>query len=147
MLPPCSHALRLLERFEAIAGPDFQWFLRQRFKDRIFATYYDRHSTQSTDRLWLCRFFLVMALAESYSDEGAHQVSIQDDQNISIQPLYAPSPPGATYFEHALSLFQGSYEEPTVEQIEALNLMVCGFISHDKRALILCILDLLCLLT
>ena len=57
-----------------------------------------------------------------------HFYSIPKDPNIeSMEEGYAAAaspPPGTGFFEQALSLFKLRHEDPSIDQIEALNLIV-----------------------
>lgn len=65
------------------------------------------------DPIWLCRLFTVFALGEIYTVR-------------STKPR-GNGVPGISFFLKALDFFQDLYEEPTVEYIETLLLLVSAY--------------------
>ena len=59
--------------------------------------------------------FVVFALGELYRQHA---------------PKHGESVPGCTYFESALELFEDLYEEPTIEYIETILLIVGSLLSY-----------------
>ena len=128
-LPPYHYAIHLVDRFETFLGSDYHWYLRKKFRARLEKTYQDLTS-QAIDRNWLCRLSVVLALGESFGERAPSLVL--DGENISPQEALssnatarAPTVPGHELFEQALLLFDLPFEEPTVEHVESLNLIVC----------------------
>lgn len=127
-LPPHSYALYLLGQFEAFMGSDYHWYKKKSFRAKIEATY-DSSRPQTVDRIWICCFSVVLALGESYNDGASPSFFIGDQTGLPADGLGAidsqeVAPPGIEFFKQALLLLRPSYEEPTVEQVEALNLIV-----------------------
>ena len=116
-LPPRPYALHLLQVFEE-GFCDYHWFLRRGFRDRVTLLFSNPES-QSQDRSWLSRASLVFALATTFI-YGSQGLEGESPGGTSEEP----SPPGSDMFEQAVSLLNVSSEEPTTEDIEALNLMV-----------------------
>lgn len=129
-LLPYSYASQLVARAEQEFG-DCHTFLRKSFLRRFHATY-SGHQSETHDRKWLCRLFFVLALAEcttttkrpiQLTPNGAvATASPTEDSSQSKDMLSA----GVELFEHGLALLNISYEEPTVDDVEALNLAVSG---------------------
>ncbi|KAI4864022.1 fungal-specific transcription factor domain-containing protein [Hypoxylon rubiginosum] len=138
-LPPRPYAFHLLDTFEE-GFCEYHWHLRKDFRDRLGLTYSDP-SSQAEDRNWLCRVSVVLALAETYyrSKVGRSDYDLRRDTSSSRTDsmhfqanLTVPStdegasdlpPPGAEMFEQGLLLLKISPEEPTVEDVEVLNLI------------------------
>lgn len=140
-LPPRPYAFYLLQIFEE-GYCDYHWFLRSKFRERLALTYSDPQS-QASDRNWLCRVSVVLDLAEAWNrgrgsfscretglgGSGCTNVSdIEHGTTIhgasTFQEESPSSPPGSEFFEQCLLLLKLSLEEPTVEDVEALNLIV-----------------------
>jgi proline utilization trans-activator len=111
-LPPLPYALRLLNIFEYMFC-DYHWYLRRNFRRRLHETYSDLES-QTHDRTWLCQLLSLLALAQTfvYDDEKAGN----DTRSLL--------PPGSDLFEQALLLLKPFSEEPTIADIETLNIIV-----------------------
>lgn len=128
-LPPYSYAIYLVNQFETFIGSDYHWYHRQHFHDKIEATY-NSPDKQSVGKAWLCCFSVVLALGESYTCRVAPSFVIDEtavsNTNTRISPDRGQvvAPPGIELFKQGLLLLKPSYEEPTIEQIEALNLIV-----------------------
>ena len=119
--------------------------MRKRFHDRLSLTY-SNPASQADDRNWLCIVSVVLALAESWNHSRAYVgsslagavtteslqnwksgQSIQSgtvNESTSISDTPTPPPPGSELFEQALLLLKLSLEEPVVEYVQALNLIV-----------------------
>lgn len=69
------------------------------------------------DHVWLCRLFVVFALGELYS-QGASDTK------------GGRSVPGTSYFMKAMELFEDLYEEPTIEYIETLLVIVSSLLNR-----------------
>ncbi|OKL63836.1 hypothetical protein UA08_00772 [Talaromyces atroroseus] len=135
-LPPYPYALALLDQFDVFLGHDFHWFLRKSFRRRLELTYRNPDSPQVKDRVWLCTLLVVFALGESYNvgrppEIRLGQVVVPGENGSSV----SGPPPGTVFFEHALALLKVRYEDPTIDQIEALNLITFySYSLHRKRA-------------
>ena len=118
---------------------DYHWYLRKRFHERLIQTYASPNS-QSWDRSWLCRVSVVLALAETWNrgraapDEpspplaGQYVKPTADPLGGGLSGVQLTSqprlPPGSEFFEQGLLLLKLSLEEPVIEDVEALNLVV-----------------------
>ncbi|CAI7611447.1 unnamed protein product [Penicillium manginii] len=136
-LPPHSYALYLLGQFESFMGSDYHWYKKKSFRAKIDATY-DSSQPQAVDRIWLCCFSVVLALGESYNDGVAPSFFVGDRTGLPADdPCDENSrqitPPGIEFFKQALLLLRPSYEEPTIEQVEALNLITFYCYSLNRR--------------
>ncbi|KAK3185731.1 hypothetical protein K4F52_005596 [Lecanicillium sp. MT-2017a] len=135
-LPPHSYASYLFGQFETFIGSDYYWFRKRIFRAKLDSIY---HATrlQSEDRIWLACFSVVMALGESYSDNSAPAFTLGIADGVRADTLESASPaqmvpPGFEFFKQALLLVQFPYEEPTLEQIEAINLIPDRQPTRDK---------------
>ncbi|KAL3471078.1 fungal-specific transcription factor domain-containing protein [Aspergillus californicus] len=134
-LPPYPYALILLERFGVFVGHDWHWFLRQTFRKRLDSTYKDPKARELKDRIWLCQLLVVFALGESYNSEPIPEIRLGnatpemaiDEEQIAHQP------PGTEFFEQALTLLKVRYEDPSIDQIEALNLVAFYSYSLNRK--------------
>lgn len=140
---PLRHvAFELLQNFEYYWA-DYHWFLRRDFRERLQLLYQDRDS-QLRDRNWLCRVSVVFALSltimrdkngsnsSNYMATSGMERAGRKNDNDNIdnggrRHHDTPLPPGSDLFEQALRLFSPSVEEPTLGDIESLNLMVRRF--------------------
>lgn len=124
----------LLDRAEEEFG-DYHTFLRRTFLNRFNSTY-DRDPSHLGDRTWLCRLSFVLALAEANTttrrpiqltpDGGAIELSTHETScpyDRQIQALDS----AVQLFEQGLKLLKVAYEDPTVDDVEALNLAVSSF--------------------
>ncbi|KAL4877966.1 hypothetical protein BJY04DRAFT_230241 [Aspergillus karnatakaensis] len=127
-LPPQPYALHLLGQFEAFIGSDYHWFHKQHFSANVEATYNDPRR-QAVDRTWLCCFSVVLALGESYSSRTAPSFTLGESSPLNGDG----APPGLDLFKQGLALLKLSYEQPTLEQIEALNLVAFYSYSLNRR--------------
>lgn len=71
------------------------------------------------DNVWLCRLYAVFALGELYS-QGA---SASKSGRV----------PGTGYFMKAMDLFEDLYEEPTIEYIETLLVIVSSSLTPKPQ--------------
>ncbi|CAH0057385.1 unnamed protein product [Clonostachys solani] len=128
-LPPQPLAVQLLNTFEEIFC-DYHWFLRRDFRERVALIYSDPDN-QLKDRCWLARASLVFALGTTFI-HGPQGLT----GNSSSRPSDVPLPPGSDMFEQAVALLNVSSEEPTTEDIEALNLMAfyCYCLNRRRMA-------------
>ncbi|KAK7574996.1 hypothetical protein V3481_016961 [Fusarium oxysporum f. sp. vasinfectum] len=124
-LPSAPLAMKLLDTFEEIFC-DHHWFLRRDFRERVQLLFTDP-KTQSQDRSWLSRASLVFALATTfmYGSQPSGEPTTEQFEN--------PTPPGSDLFEQAVALLNVSSEEPTTEDVEALNLMAFYCYSLNRR--------------
>lgn len=128
-LPPYPYVMHLVNQFEAFLGFEYHWYLRRSFYQRLEATYTNKQSGQSRSRAWLCSFLVVLALGESFDSKLPPAIEVMDDSDTlgySYNKIVtsSSSPPGAQFFDQAMSLWKLRYEEATIEDVEALNLMV-----------------------
>ncbi|KAI6080832.1 fungal-specific transcription factor domain-containing protein [Hypoxylon rubiginosum] len=148
-LPPRPYAFHLLDTFEE-GFCEYHWHLRKDFRERLGLTYSDP-SSQAEDRNWLCRVSVVLALAETYyrSKVGRSDYDLGHDTSSSLvgsrhgnANLTSPSafedttnqpPPGAEMFEQGLLLLKVSPEEPTIEDVEVLNLIAFYSYCLNRR--------------
>lgn len=121
-------------------GSDYHWYRKRQFHahiDRLF----DSSQSHTVDRTWLCCFSVALALGESYNDNVSPSFLLDNRTGISThdtttENLEQVKPPGVELFKQALLLLRPSYEEPTIEQVEALNLIVSRsskWIYHDAE--------------
>lgn len=106
-LPNRSDAQLLVRVVLRFIGPDYHLLRRTSFLARLEETY---KLEVLNDPIWLCRLFTVFALGEIYTVR-------------STKPR-GNGVPGISFFLKALDFFQDLYEEPTVEYIETLLLLV-----------------------
>lgn len=120
-LPDQGYATLLVQVVFRFIGADYYFFLKKSFLEQLEATYRD---PLMADPLWLSKMFTVLALGELYS--------------TAISPMSNNGKtPGMQFFQQALSVFQDLYEEPTVDYIEALLLIVLFFIRNADVVLLL----------
>lgn len=127
-LPPYPYATQLVSQFEAFLAYEYHWYLRQEFHVNLEATYKFPDSPKSRNRTWLCKLLAVLALGESFNsyeppliDLSQPSEDAQREQATGLRDSYLP---GVRFFEQALSLFKMPSEEPCLEHVEALNLIV-----------------------
>ncbi|CAI6089010.1 unnamed protein product [Clonostachys chloroleuca] len=133
-LPPYPYARALLDQFDVFLGHDWHWFLRKSFRTRFDLTYRNPNSPQAKDRVWLCTLLVVFALGESYNvgpppEIRLGRISDQDEDNL----VDSRRPPGTEFFEQAMSLLKVSHEDPTIDQIIALNLITFYSYSLNRK--------------
>ncbi|OGM40377.1 hypothetical protein ABOM_010595 [Aspergillus bombycis] len=136
-LPPYSYALYLLGQFESFMGCDYHWYQKKRFRTRI-DDLYDPSRSQEIEKTWLCCVSVVLALGESYNDIVSPAFLIDSRTGLSTNNADTidserVTPPGIELFKQGLLLLPPSYEEPTVEQVEALNLITFYCYSLNRR--------------
>ncbi|KAH7316983.1 hypothetical protein B0I35DRAFT_354350 [Stachybotrys elegans] len=133
-LPSLPLALRLFDKFEEIFC-DYHWFLRGDFRARL-ELLYSNPIAQAKDRNWLGRVSLVLALAATFC------YGLNDTSGVETSPSLGRGagedsevlvPPGFALFEQGVMLVKRSLEEPTTEDVEALNLMVFYCYSLNRR--------------
>lgn len=107
-LPNRSDAYLLVRVVLRFVGPDYHLIRKKSFLERLDETY---RLNVLDDPIWLCRLFTVFALGEIYT------VRSSKPKGTTV--------PGTAFFLKALDYFQDLYEEPTVEYIETLVLLVC----------------------
>lgn len=128
-LPPYPYVMHLVDQFEAYLGFEYHWYLRRSFRQRLEATYTNPQSGESRNRVWLCTFLVVLALGESFDSKLPPAIEVADDLNVHDHThgktiTSSSSLPGAQFFDQAMSLWKVRYEEATIEDVEALNLIV-----------------------
>lgn len=128
-LPPYPYAIQLVSQFEAYVGFEYHWYLRQTFRQKLDDTYKDSSSLRAQDRTWLCQLLCVLALGESYNSHEVLSIQVTDydvigDPNSETDGKYSFKPPGTTFFEQAMSIFKMPSEHPTMDHVQALNLIV-----------------------
>jgi len=106
-LPNRSDAQLLVRVVLRFIGPDYHLLRKKSFLERLDETY---KLDVLNDPIWLCRLFTVFALGEIYT--------------IRSSKPKGNGVPGTSFFLKALEYFQDLYEEPTVEYIETLVLLV-----------------------
>ncbi|KAL4864909.1 fungal-specific transcription factor domain-containing protein [Aspergillus spectabilis] len=72
----------------------------------------------NSDRMRLCRLLVVFALGESYNSEPVPEIRL---------------PPGTEFFEQALALLKIHHEDPSMDQVEALNLVAFYSYSLNRK--------------
>ncbi|CAH0034094.1 unnamed protein product [Clonostachys rhizophaga] len=93
-----------------------------------------KFDTSAKDRVWLCTLLVVFALGESYNvgpppEIRLGRVSDQDEDQL----VDSRRPPGTEFFEQAMSLLKISHEDPTIDQIMALNLITFYSYSLNRK--------------
>jgi proline utilization trans-activator len=102
----------------------------------MYLTYHDKTCAESRDRVWLCRLLAVFALGETYITTPTPEIYLSPDLSQEAcldhrDMAKTTTTPGTEFFEQALMLLKIPFEEPTIEHIEALNLIVSTtFIPH-----------------
>ncbi|KAJ5101590.1 hypothetical protein NUU61_003812 [Penicillium alfredii] len=135
-LPPYPYALILLDRFSVFVGHDWHWFRKRTFRRRLDLTYKDPRAKELKDRTWLCRLLIVFALGESYNSESAPEVRLlgdEDDARDALVDAKEGVVSGIEFFEQALTLLQVRFEDPSIDQIEALNLAAFYSYSLNRK--------------
>lgn len=107
-LPNRNYAQLLVRVVLRFVGADYHLLQRKTFLDRLDETY---TLTTFDDPIWLCRLFTCFALGEVYS--------VRTQKNTKGTGV-----PGTAFFLKAMDMFQDLYEEPTIQYIEALLLLV-----------------------
>lgn len=116
-------------------GSDYHWFLHGTFRNQVEMLYQDPYCSYARDKIWLCRLLTTLAIGESYiSDsplvirfDGSHNDTGNADSRGSAMDnsmKKSMNPPGTELFEQALTLLHVPYEEPRIEHVEVLNLIV-----------------------
>lgn len=129
-LPPMPLAIHLFEKFEEVFC-DCHWFMRRDFREQLAILYSNPHP-QTSNRKWLCLASLVFALASTFVyEQDSHGPNTH--ANISTPGAEisweTSLPPGFGLFEQARKLLVTFSENPSTEDIEILNLMVCHDLS------------------
>lgn len=122
-------------------GYDYHWYRKRHFRLMV-ETFYKDPQSQCIDRTWLSCLSIVLALGESYNDNISPSFFVDERLQSTMQHATRSgsqndAPPGIELFEQGLLLFKPCYEQPTIEQIEALNLIVRNtcricFSDHTK---------------
>lgn len=130
-LPSMPLAIHLFEKFEEVFC-DCHWFMRQDFREHLVIFYSNPHP-QTSNRKWLCLASLVFALASTFMyEQDSHDPNTcakisTPGADVSWE---TPLPPGFGLFEQARKVFITFSENPSTEDIEILNLMVCYDLSQ-----------------
>ncbi|KAF2021036.1 hypothetical protein BU24DRAFT_487536 [Aaosphaeria arxii CBS 175.79] len=135
-LPPYPYALVLLNQFDVFLGHDWHWFLRKTFREKLNVTYQQPFSDEASDRTWLCRLLVVFALGESYNSGQPPEIHFLPDgshASHSFPDRESKPPPGTQFFEQALALLNIRHENPSIDQVEALNLIAFYSYSLNRR--------------
>jgi len=98
-----------------VSGPDYHLISKKSFLDTVENTYRLKRNPYPADQTWYCRMFTVFALGELYT--------------LRPRPRDEKGVPGCAYFEYAMELFEDLYEEPTIEYIETILLIVGNLLS------------------
>ena len=93
-------------------GQDYHFFLHQDFLQKLDKMYISPQDRED-DSIWVCKFFVILALGEMYSTSLP-----------AAKETPTSSVPGTEYFLTAVSLLQDKFEEPSIAQIETLLLFV-----------------------
>lgn len=117
VLPDRIQSRLLVEVAVRFIGTDYHLILKKTFYeklDRICA------GEEPRDFVWICKFFILLALGEMYSNRQRRTTS----QHV----------PGTDYFLRATGLLQDLYETPSIEQVEVMVLFVSAvpFLKIDK---------------
>lgn len=113
-LPDRVRASLLIRRVDRFIGNNYQLFLKKSF----FIKFDDAYAlNDSSDLLWGCHLFALLALGELYSCYHA-------------EPTNGKDVPGTAYFLQAIALLQDDYEHPSVEQVQVLLLLVSSSTSR-----------------
>lgn len=106
-LPNYTYANLLVQVVLRFIGSDYHLLKKKSFSQRVDRLY-GPATEQTPDTMFLCRLFAVFALGELYLKKSTSQREV----------------PGAKFFLQSVSLFEELYEEPNIEYIETLLLMV-----------------------
>lgn len=107
VLPDRIQSRLLVEVAVRFIGTDYHLILKKTFYEKL-----DRvcAGEERGDLVWICKFFVLLALGEMYSNRQRRTTS----QCV----------PGTDYFLQAMGLLQDLYETPSVEQVEVMILFV-----------------------
>jgi proline utilization trans-activator len=125
-------------------GSDYHWFLQNTFRCQVDRLYQDPHCSYARDRIWLCRLLTTLAIGQSYVSDSPLVISFDGSYNhtgdtdvrsgvTDAEIKKSTTPPGTEYFEQALALLHIPYEEPRIEHVEVLNLIVSDTTSACMR--------------
>lgn len=93
-------------------GQDYHLFLHHDFLNKFDQAYGSGQSPEY-DSVWICKFYVILALGEMYSTSLP-----------AAKEARPSSVPGTAYFLTAVGLLQDLFEEPSISQIETLLLFV-----------------------
>jgi proline utilization trans-activator len=116
---------------------EYHWYLRQEFRASLESTYRSPDSSRSKNRIWLCKLMAVLALGESFNSYEPPIMTLSQNTELSSEEGRSKGSqvsylPGVRFFENALMLFKMPSEEPDIEHVEALNLIVSSR-YHDSQ--------------
>lgn len=114
-LPNRIQASLLVQRALKFIGNDYHLVQRKSFFRRLEQAY---GVQQQCDTAWTCSLFVMLALGELYANW-------HDGSQASV--------PGTRYFLHAVSLLEDNYENASVDNVQALNLIVSACGSRSAR--------------
>lgn len=107
---------------------EYHWYLRQDFHTGLEDTYRCPDSSRARNRTWLSKVLAVLALGESFNSYEPPLIDLSqtpdEAHSAQIKDVRGSYLPGVRFFEQALSLFKMPSEEPELEHVEALNLIV-----------------------
>lgn len=117
---------------------EYHWYLQRAFHSTLEATYRSPDSAEARNRTWLCKLLAVLALGESFNSYEPPLIDLSQaaDHLVQAEATKDSYLPGARFFEQALSLFKMPSEEPEIEHVEALNLIVSINATEPIRNLI-----------
>jgi proline utilization trans-activator len=136
-LPSFPQTKFFLDTFDLIMGSDYHWFQHDTFRKQVQMLYHDPSGPYARDRIWLCRLLTTLAIGQTYVQDAPLVISFDgpqlDNEKLAVSVSSSgtnvrrsTTPPGTDLFEQALNLLHISYEEPRIEHIEVLNLIVSG---------------------
>ncbi|KAI1612766.1 fungal-specific transcription factor domain-containing protein [Exophiala viscosa] len=130
-LPPYNYSMHLIQCVESAIGHEQHYFRRQQLRTKLSQMYQNPEATQSKDQGWLCHWLAILALGELYGTN--RQVGLADGQETDRPPSHIDDePPGAQYYHQSMAFLQQVAENPNVQYIETLSLLVIYAFSLDK---------------
>lgn len=111
-LPERIRANLLIRVALRFIGQDYHLFLHDDFLNKVDQAYQPGQSIEQ-DTVWLCKFYVMLALGELYSTSLP-----------AAKEGLPSSVPGTGHFLTAVGLLQDLFEEPSIDQIETLLLFV-----------------------
>lgn len=108
-LPSRAYARLLVQTVINFIGRDYHLLRKRSYFDKVEHIY---DNPQAADSISLCRLFVVLALGELY----LKRAEVGEDGSRAV--------PGTSFFLQAVTYFEEHYEEPNVEYIETLLLLV-----------------------
>lgn len=134
-LPPYDYAIRLIDLFETYMGHDYHWYLKTDLRTDLEKAYREPNSPAVREKL--CKMLTIWALGASYSRYTQAYVPLVDSDHVSDSAPICPKCPGVEFFDQAMTFFKMPSEEPNIDHVEVMNLIV-GLTTHyidiDKAA-------------